>query len=254
MILQKRTAYLMSMDPMKQDNSSYPKTTGSCYEGIAKKYADSQDTQPWNVHYERPGTLSLLPALDGLVVLDVGCGPGWYAEYLLKQEATVTAMDLNADFVALTKERVGDKAIVQQADLSEPLTFAENEAYDLIVAPLVLHYLKDWQPTLFEFCRVLKPNGKLVFSTHHPFMDFTLYEVDNYFGMQHIIDKWEVGTMRFYRRPLTKISEDLEATGFVIERLLEPMPTEAFRKVHPKGFERLSNNPWFLFVRARKGK
>ena len=234
----------MSMQP--------PKSTGSCYEGIAKNYAKHQDTQPWNVHYERPGTLSLLPALNDLDVLDAGCGPGWYAEYLVNEGARVTAIDLNEDFVSLTKERVGGRVNVLQADLAEPLDFAKDHAYDLIVAPLVLHYLRDWQPVLSEFYRVLKPQGVLVFSTHHPFMDFTLYEIDDYFGNQFIVDEWKIGTMRFYRRPLTKISEDLYTTGFVVERLLEPMPTEAFRNVHPEGFSRLNKNPWFLFVRARK--
>lgn len=228
------------------------KTTGSCYEAVAATYAKGQDTQPWNVHYERPGLLSLLPSLEGLDVLDAGCGPGWYAEYLLEQGCAVTAIDLNEHFVSLTKERVGQRATVIQADLSEPLAFAADGAYDLIIAPLVLHYIRDWQPTLKEFHRVLKPSGQLVFSTHHPFMDFTLYEVDNYFGNQYIEDEWKIGTMRYFRRPLTKISEDLEVAGFLIERLLEPMPTEAFREVHPKAYERLSKNPWFLFVRAMK--
>lgn len=229
------------------------KSTGSCYEAVAKEYARKQEAQPYNVYYERPGVLSLLPELKGLDVLDVGCGPGWYAEYLVGQGASVTAVDLNKDFVSLARERVGGKASVLQADIAEPLTFARDHAYDLIVAPLVMHYLKDWQSTLKEFHRVLKPEGVLVFSTHHPFMDFTLYEeVENYFEIMHIVDEWEIGTMRFYRRPLTRISEDLDASGFVVERLLEPLPTEAFRKVHPEGFEKLSKNPWFLIVRARK--
>lgn len=229
------------------------KSTGSCYEAVAKTYAKRQDAQPYNVHYERPGLLSLLPDLHGLDVLDVGCGPGWYAEYLVNQGATVTAFDLIDDFVTLTRQRVGDRARVLQADLAEPLSFAGGNAYDLIVAPLVMHYLKDWLPSLNEFHRVLKPGGRLVFSTHHPFMDFTLYEeVENYFEIVHIVDEWEIGTVRFYRRPLTKISEDLHAAGFLIERLLEPLPTEAFRKVHPGGFDKLSKNPWFLMVRARK--
>lgn len=58
--------------------------------------------------------------------------------------------------------------------------------------------------------------------------------------------------MQFYRRLLTAISEALNAAGFYIEQLLEPQPTEAFRQVHPEGYERLTKNPWFLVVRARR--
>ena len=52
--------------------------------------------------------------------------------------------------------------------------------------------------------------------------------------------------------PLTLISSDLAAAGFVIGRLLEPQPTEEFQKVNPEAYERLRKNPWFLAIRALK--
>jgi hypothetical protein len=65
-------------------------------------------------------------------------------------------------------------------------------------------------------------------------------------------DDWKIGKVSFYRRPLTVISQDLDSAGFFIERLLEPQPTEDFRRVDSEGYERLTKNPWFLCVRARK--
>jgi SAM-dependent methyltransferase len=187
-----------------------------------------------------------------LKVLDAGCGSGWYAEYLLKHGATVTAFDINADFVALTQARVGGRARVLQADLAEPLEFADDNEFDVVVCPLVMHYLKGWQPVFREFYRVLKPRGILVFSTHHPFTDWKLFNKENYFATELVEDEWDIGKVTFYRRPLTMISQDLEAMGFFIERLLEPQPTEDFRRVHPEGYERLTKNPWFLMIRAQK--
>lgn len=230
-----------------------PEHTGSCYDGIAGNYAATVDARPWNAHYERPALVSLLPALQGAKVLDAGCGAGWYAEYLLGQGADVTAFDLNAEFLALTKARVGIRAKVLQADLSMPLSFAADQEFDVVVCPLVLHYLRDWQPALREFNRVLKPAGVLAFSTHHPFMDWQLFKTENYFAIDLIEDEWEgIGRVDYYRRPLTAITEDLHAAGFWIERLLEPQPTDAFRLLNPGDYERLTRNPWFLFVRARK--
>src|SRR3954452_14739621 len=133
-----------------------PDHTGSCYEGIARRYAATVDTRPWNAHYERPALVSLLPPLKGAKVLDVGCGSGWYAEYLVSQEADVTAFDLNADFVGLTTARVGARERAGKADLSEPLAFAADQEFDIAVCPLVLHYLRDWRPALRELHRVLK--------------------------------------------------------------------------------------------------
>ena len=236
-----------------QTTSAEPKHTGSTYDGIAGKYAAAVDSKPWNAHYERPALISLLPALERAKVLDVGCGPGWYADYLAGHGADVTAFDLNAEFVGLTKARVGNRARVLQADLAEPLAFAADQEFDIAVCPLVLHYLRDWQPALRELNRVLKPGGALVLSTHHPFMDWQLFKTEDYFAIELLQDEWEdIGRVDYYRRPLMSMTEDLYAAGFWIERLLEPQPTDAFKAVNPKEYERLTRNPWFLFIRARK--
>lgn len=227
--------------------------TGDSYDTIAGKYAATVDTKPWNADYERPAVISLLPPLQNLKVLDVGCGSGWYGEYLAAHGATVVSFDFNAEFVALTQARLGDRAQVLQADLSQPLTFAANEEFDLAVCPLVLHYLRDWQPALRELHRVLKPLGVLVFSTHHPFNDWKLFHKEDYFATELLEDEWEdLGKVSFYRRPLTEMSRALHSTGFWIERLLEPQPTADFQRVAPDTYDRLKKNPWFLVIRARK--
>jgi SAM-dependent methyltransferase len=226
--------------------------TGASYEGKASKYAEVVDTKPWNAYYERPAVISLLPLLTNVKVLDAGCGSGWYAEYLLNRGATVTAFDLNSEFVALTRSRVGERVRVLQADLASPLEFAGDGEFDVALSALVLHYLRDWQPVLREFHRLLKTRGTLVFSTHHPFMDWKLFNKEDYFALELLEDEWDIGKVSFYRRPLAAISHDLDSAGFFIERLLEPQPTEEFRRVDPEGYERLTRNPWFLCVRARK--
>lgn len=53
------------------------------YERLADAYAARIDTKAHNAYYERPATLSLLPAVEGKRVLDAGCGPGVYAEWLV---------------------------------------------------------------------------------------------------------------------------------------------------------------------------
>jgi len=226
--------------------------TGTSYEGKARKYAETVDTKPWNAFYERPAVISLLPSLMNTKVLDAGCGSGWYAEYLINHGATVTAFDFNTDFVALTQARVNGRAKVLQADLAEPLDFARAGEFDVVVCPLVMHYLKNWEPVFREFHRALKPQGVLVFSTHHPFQDWKYFKKENYFAVDLLEDEWDIGKVRFYRRPLTAISQALDSAGFYIERLLEPQPTEDFRQVNSEGYEHHTKNPLFLVVRARK--
>ena len=42
--------------------------------------------------------------------------------------------------------------------------------------------------------------------------------------------------------------------GFALERLVEPLPTEEFRQADPEDYEKLSRQPGFLCVRARRGE
>lgn len=224
---------------------------GDCYEGKAIAYAKRVDASPHNACYERPAMLSMIPDIAGKAVLDVGCGSGWYVSALLELGGIVTAVDLDADFVALTRERVGESASVFQADVSEPLAFAEDGSFGCIVAPLVLHYIENWEPVLAEFARVLEPGGHLVFSTHHPTMDWKDSQSGNYFQQELLEDEWDIGVVRFYRRSLTDMSKALWNAGFVIEELLEPKPTLAYAEINREWYERLLREPWFLVIRAR---
>ncbi|MBP2637005.1 MAG: Methyltransferase type 11 [Firmicutes bacterium] len=156
----------------------------------------------------------------------------------------------------VARKRIGEKADIRRADLNEPLNFIENKSLDIIVSSLTLHYIKDWNLVMSEFYRVLKAEGILVFSVHHPFMDFTYFNRENYFLTEIIEDEWETNTGRvkvqFYRRPLCKIISPTIEAGFIIEKLIEPMPTEQFKELHPKVYERLTRNPQFIFLRVRK--
>ena len=48
------------------------------------------------------------------------------------------------------------------------------------------------------------------------------------------------------------MSTALAESGFVIDRLHEPQPTEDYRAVSPEWYEGLMTTPWFLIVRARR--
>ena len=195
--------------------------------------------------------LALLPAIDGADVLDAGCGGGWYAEQLIARGARVTAVDITPLFVERTRARVGDGATVLEADLAQPLDFAPDASFDLVISPLTLHYLEDWGPTLAEFARILRPGGRLLFSTHHPTTDFELLGGESYFATELVEDDWgELGRVRFYRRPLSAISRMLADAGFLVERIVEPLPLPEMGESAPESYRRLLRFPGFLLVSA----
>ena len=232
------------------------KISFNSYEEMAGYYYEHVDEKPFNAYYERPGLISLIPEVEGKRVLDAGCAAGWYTRWLLDNGAEVTAVDFSPNMIKMTKRRVGNEANVVLADLNEPLDFLEDKSIDIIISSLTLHYLKDWDNVMKEFERILVEEGYLVFSVHHPFMDYSYFDCDDYFELKLLTDEWSTPEgeveVQFYRRPLSEVIRPVTENGFVIDKITEPMPTERFKERQPKSYKRLQKEPQFLFVRARK--
>jgi SAM-dependent methyltransferase len=230
------------------------------YDAIADAYAEGVDARPYNALYERPAMLSLLPALAGTRVLDAGCGAGWYAAELAARGATVVGIDASAAMIDHARKRFASGplgAIARQVELTvgdfqQPLPFS-NGSFDGVVCSLALHYIHDWRPTLAEFLRALKPGGWLLFSTHHPTTEAVRLGAARYLDTELVEDYWKwVGTVRYYRRPLSAIVDAVLGAGFTLEKLVEPLPTDEFRRLKPEAYARLLKQPEFLLVFARR--
>jgi SAM-dependent methyltransferase len=223
------------------------------YDVMAKYYENYVDTKPWNSHYERPAVLSLLPEIKGKKILDAGCAGGWYTKYLLDHGADVTAIDVNRNMVEITKKRIQNRCPVIQADLNNRLDFIKDSSFDIVLASLVLHYLKDVTNAFAEFNRILKIDGKIVFSIHHPIMEFFYFKREDYMAVELLEDKWWMGEekikVEFYRKPLSKILQPLIDNGFYIENILEEPPKE-FKEKIPEAYEQSLKRPNFLFIKA----
>ncbi|MGC2191038.1 MAG: class I SAM-dependent methyltransferase [Candidatus Dormiibacterota bacterium] len=228
---------------------------GQQYDAMAQAYAADIETNAFNAYYERPATIRLLGDVEGKRVLDVGCGPGALTSWLIEQGATVTAIDVSQRMVDIARARVGERAKVLRADLARPLRFLKDGSIDVVVASLVLHYLRDWDLVFREFRRVLDVEGVAVFSTHHPAMDWQLHRPDDYFAIDRITETWSKGgrdfPVTFWRRPLQAMTLAIAQSGFVIESLSEPEPAAELSQRDPAADRLLRTEPAFLFFRIR---
>lgn len=219
------------------------------YDLIAAAYAREQG--PYNSFYERPAMLRLLGDITGQRVLDAGCGAGPLTLELCKRGASVLGLDVSPNMIDIARERLGDRAELHIADLLQPLP-VDDDSFDLVVASLTMHYLRDWTPTLNEFRRALKPDGTIVMSTHHPTMDWKRFGGGDYFAKKQITETWDRGgkpfDVTFWRRPLSAMSAEIEAAGLRVARLDEPMPAEGMAAADPKSDAYLRTNPHFLFL------
>jgi SAM-dependent methyltransferase len=152
--------------------------------------------------------------------------------------AHVTGIDSSARLLRHARDRLGGDVDLRVVDLAEPLPF-EDDAFDDVVASQVLHYLKDWGPTLAEFHRVLRPGGRLIVSEEHPsavFLADRLAGGDReYFGLHRRVDTWRFGDesaeLVFWDRPLHAMTDAFAAAGFRLSVISEPPPSaEAFER------------------------
>jgi len=95
-------------------------------------------------------------------VLEVGAGSGAMAAELLAAHPhiTMTVTDFDEKMVEVAKGRLGDRAIVRQADATA-LPF-DDQSFDCVVSWVMLHHTVKWEKALAEAVRVLRPGGHLV--------------------------------------------------------------------------------------------
>jgi ubiquinone/menaquinone biosynthesis C-methylase UbiE len=225
------------------------------YDAMALDYAAANAEGAFNAYYERPAMIDLLGDVSRCRVLEVGCGAGPLTAWLVDHGAIVTAMDVSSSMLALARQQVGPGASFHLADVAQPLAFAADGEFDVIVASLVLHYIEDWKPVLAEFRRVMKPGGCVLFSTQHPAIDWQNHSLDDYFAVKEVTETWTLGSKEFevtlWRRPLTEITSAVAAADFVIDRLVEPEPVPELRELDVDAYTWLCKVPHFLFFRLR---
>ncbi|MDO6688089.1 MULTISPECIES: GNAT family N-acetyltransferase [unclassified Agarivorans] len=224
------------------------------YSTYAKEYDLAIQDNIYNAHYERPSLQAMLGDVQGKHVLDLGCGSGVYAEYLLTNGASVTAIDNSDEMVLLVKQKLGSQLKVYQQDLAKGLPQEQDKQFDVVICPLMLHYLEDLNPLFAAVKRVLKPQGCFVFSTHHPLIDFEASPSGNYFATELITEEWDtVGkpvSVSFYRRSLSALISALTSNGMLLSEFSEGKPSEALKELSPEHFLRLSQHPQFIFVKC----
>jgi malonyl-CoA O-methyltransferase len=106
----------------------------------------------------------------GRKALDLGCGTGRHALWLVAAGATVTAVDFSEGMLAEARRKPGAEQVrFLKYDVHEPLPFGAGD-FDLVVSGLVLEHIRDLDAFFAEIRRVLKTGGRAVLSGMHPAM------------------------------------------------------------------------------------
>ena len=193
---------------------------------------------------ERPALESLLPTLRGLCVLDLGSGPGHYAELARAQGARLAvALDLSPAMLAVAPSP-------RICGNGEALPLAAS-SFDVVVAALVLSHTGRPACVLAEIARVLRPAGVAVLSEIHP--------VAEELGWERTFRGGDGKTLRASSRPLRAEHWRvlLADAPWVLEAWAEPSVGASlegeFRRAGRSDFERLRGTPLLVTARVRRG-
>jgi len=227
------------------------------YSTHAEKYDLVIRDNIYNAHFERPSLQAILGDLNGLNVLDLGCGSGVYAQYLLEHGAElVTCVDVSEEMIGIVSKKFSDKVVAYTQDIGLGLPEEPSEKFDVIISPLVLHYIEDLDVVFKEASRVLKSGGYMAFSTHHPFADYECSKSGNYFEREAVFETWgtvgEPVEVEFYRRSLTEIMEAITNNGLVVSQISEGKVSDKVKTISQESYDYLSKKPNFIFIKCEK--
>jgi ubiquinone/menaquinone biosynthesis C-methylase UbiE len=117
---------------------------------------------------EWPSIVKILPEMQGLNVVDLGCGYGWFCRDALQKGAKhVLGLDVSVNMLNKAREMTSDNAIVYRLEDLELLSLPED-TYDLVYSSLTFHYIENLSTLLKTIYLSLKSGGHVVFSAEHP--------------------------------------------------------------------------------------
>ena len=122
---------------------------------------------PWHITVGR-----LLPNLQGLRVLEIGCGRGEFAIWLSDKysHAEITAIDYSGVAISLAQSRAATRGnqILFKVEDSQALSF-ENCSFDYVISCECMEHVPYPAKMAKEIYRVLRPGGHFILTTENYF-------------------------------------------------------------------------------------
>ena len=229
--------------------------------------------------FNSPCFFRILPSIDGLLGLDIGCGEGYNTRLAAGKGASMIAIDIAETFLkhAHEEEDKNPQGICYMHSNALSLPFRDS-SFNFIMATMSLMDMPNQDIALREAFRVLKAGGFLQFSITHPCFQTAgmrwLEDVDGnkvamacgnyFFPPEDWIDEWTFGAAPaeykerfpkfktpYFRMTLSKWLNMLINTGFILEEFEEPYADDETLKAHPSLYD-TRVIAFFLIIRCRK--
>jgi SAM-dependent methyltransferase len=113
-------------------------------------------------------TLRLLPDLNGLDVLEIGCGRGAFSRLLIEKYPSIRLTAIDISEVAISEAKSPASTIQFAVGNAESLEFPD-QSFDFIFSCETLEHLPHPVRMTKEIFRLLKPGGKFIITTENYF-------------------------------------------------------------------------------------
>jgi SAM-dependent methyltransferase len=213
---------------------------------------------------EWPTLRSMLPAMPGCRVVDLGCGFGWFSRWAAEAgAASVLGIDLSCRMLERAVGDTSDDRITYERQDLDIVELPEG-AFDVAYSSLALHYLSDLARALATVYGSLVPGGAFVFSIEHPIYSapshpefvtdasgHVTWPLDHYQIEGLRTNNWLAPGVQKYHRTIETYVSGLIQAGFVLEHLCEWAPSREQIIEFPEWSVEL-DRPQFLLFGVRR--
>jgi 2-polyprenyl-3-methyl-5-hydroxy-6-metoxy-1,4-benzoquinol methylase len=218
------------------------------YDQFADAYAQSY-AQPSSsgVEFIRdlviPRLLEIAGDVDGLTVLDAGCGEGILSRSLVGRATKIVGIDIVPQLIAYARQRDQTQRIIYEVhDLSSPLPKYTN-TFDLVVSNLVLNDVPDYSGFITTLSDLLKPGGRIVLSMNNPYSALLREKVQNYFDSDAVA-QYGFGPALYFHRTMEEYCRAFQHAGLLLRCLYDVQMTEEIVAHLP---EKNKTFPWYPY-------
>ena len=254
----------MTIEEPSPDFPEYDNKIAEVWDRLADWWDDRMgDGNEFQDYLIEPATERLLAVKPGERILDIGCGAGRFTRRMATLGASIVAIDHAERFLDRARERTTERIErirYLELDATDPpaLVSLGEECFNAAVCTMALMDMSSITPLISSLPRLLKPQGRFVFSVSHPAFNsgtarhvaeqfehdgkvtsrsgITVTEYAKPFGYRGLGIPGQPEPHYYFHRSISLLFNTCFKYGFVLDAVEEP--------VFPEGFHSSSDSPF----------